>query len=217
MTPFELSLENELNLEVPRFANEWLFKWHGMTYEGGKTDVDAYDGRRIHYAGIKYGHQQQQVFWGAVARYLNQKTHETFKRWDVETQTYQACSRVASIDGVERCLGRLVGRIISRSIDTDRALRGGGTPESVTPFDGTGLQAQAVYEINRLAESHRQLMRPKKVEEKSATLLERFSKPLEEFYANHKGLIWAGGAIRSGLSAAWRFFVGIKIKLFLNG
>jgi len=27
MTPFELSLESELNIEVQRFANEWLVKW----------------------------------------------------------------------------------------------------------------------------------------------------------------------------------------------
>jgi hypothetical protein len=27
MTPFELSLESELNIKVQRFANEWLFKW----------------------------------------------------------------------------------------------------------------------------------------------------------------------------------------------
>jgi hypothetical protein len=33
MTPFELYLESELNVEWQRFANDWLFKWHGMTYE----------------------------------------------------------------------------------------------------------------------------------------------------------------------------------------
>jgi hypothetical protein len=43
MTPFELYLEGELNIEWQRFANEWLFKWHGMTYEGGVTDVDDFD------------------------------------------------------------------------------------------------------------------------------------------------------------------------------
>jgi hypothetical protein len=66
MTPFELSLENDLNVEWQRFANDWLFKWHGMTYEGGKTDVDDFRGGRIRYAGIAFGHQQQQIFWQAI-------------------------------------------------------------------------------------------------------------------------------------------------------
>lgn len=33
-TPFEISLQSELYIEGQRFANQWLFKWHGMSYEG---------------------------------------------------------------------------------------------------------------------------------------------------------------------------------------
>ncbi len=54
MTPFELSLLNDLSVEREKFANEWLFKWHCMTYEGGVTDVDDFCGGRIHYSGIKF-------------------------------------------------------------------------------------------------------------------------------------------------------------------
>ncbi len=42
MTPFELSLLNDLSVEREKFANEWLFKWHCMTYEAGVTDVDDF-------------------------------------------------------------------------------------------------------------------------------------------------------------------------------
>jgi hypothetical protein len=59
MTPFELSVEHDLNIEQQKFANDWLFKWHGMTYEGGSTDVDDFRGGRIRYRGIKFGQQQQ--------------------------------------------------------------------------------------------------------------------------------------------------------------
>lgn len=31
MTPFELTLQSELDVEWQRFANKWLFPWHGMT------------------------------------------------------------------------------------------------------------------------------------------------------------------------------------------
>jgi hypothetical protein len=85
MTPFEVYLESELNIEWQRFANEWLFKWHGMTYEGGVTDVDEFRGGRIRYRGIKFGRQQQEIFWQSIDRYLIQKVHEIFRRWDTET------------------------------------------------------------------------------------------------------------------------------------
>jgi len=85
MPPFELSLESDLNVEWQRFANEWLFKWHGMTYEGGVTDVDDFRGGRIHYGGIRFGGQQQQIYWQAIDRYLNQKIHSTYKDWDERT------------------------------------------------------------------------------------------------------------------------------------
>ena len=45
MTPFELSLESELNIELQKFANDWFFKWHGMTYAGGVTDVGRFPRR----------------------------------------------------------------------------------------------------------------------------------------------------------------------------
>jgi hypothetical protein len=58
MTPFELALESELNTEWQRFMNDWLFKWHGMTYERGVTDVDDFRGGRIHYSGVRFDYQK---------------------------------------------------------------------------------------------------------------------------------------------------------------
>jgi hypothetical protein len=83
-TPFEIKVQNELDLEWQRFNNEWLFKWHALGY-GGKVEVDAFDGQKIHYGGIKFGDQQQAVFWQAIGRYLNHKVHDYFKRWETET------------------------------------------------------------------------------------------------------------------------------------
>jgi hypothetical protein len=115
-----------LHVEWQKFANEWLFKWHGMTYEGGVTDVDDLRGRRIHYAGIKFGYQQQQIFWQAIALYLDQRTHAYFKRWDEETKQYPEDVRQNSLDGVERQVRQFVTKIVSLSVDTDRRLRGEG-------------------------------------------------------------------------------------------
>jgi hypothetical protein len=115
MTPFELSLENDLHIEWQRFANDWLFRWHGMTYEGGVTDADDFRGGRIHYGGITFGGQQQQVFWQTVERYLMLKVREIFRRWDAETAAYESGIRLASIEGVERNLRQFVHRIIQQS------------------------------------------------------------------------------------------------------
>ena len=36
---------------------------------------DDFRGGRIDFAGIKFGHQQQEIFWQAVDRYLNRTIH----------------------------------------------------------------------------------------------------------------------------------------------
>jgi len=158
MTPFELSLERELNVERQRFDNQWLFKWHGMTYAGGVTDVEDFRGGRIHYGGIKFGHQQQQVFWQALERYLLLQVHDVFKKWDVETKSYSLETRLRSIDGVSQRLRTFVQRINVRAVETDRRLRGKGYPGSVEPFNSTVQMSRAEAEILRVAEAYRQLL-----------------------------------------------------------
>jgi hypothetical protein len=211
VTPFELGLETELNVEWQSFANGWFFKWHGMTYEGGVTDVDDFRGGRIHYSGIKFGYQEQQIFWQAVGRYLNHKIHEIFKRWDTETVQYPVHIRASSIDGTERNLRRFVAKIIADGVDTDRRLRGRGFPESVPKYDSSGAEGLAMAEITRLAQAHRALLVEKIPKEETKAPPRRISKSLEEFYANNSGLIWLWGAMVTMVSGAawlWQHFYG---------
>jgi hypothetical protein len=207
MTPFELTLENEMNVEVQRFNNGWLFKWYGMTYEGGKTDVEDFRGGRIAYAGIKFGHQQQQVFWDAIDRYLDQKVHETFKQWENDTRALSNEVRLKSVDGVERTLGRFVSRIIAYGKETDRRLRGNGYPDSVDAVDDTVANVYTMAEISNLATSHRMLLQysieSAKPPEPKKVLKWKF---LEEFYAENKGLIRLLGALGAGAIAIWGYF-----------
>lgn len=158
VTPFELSLERELNVERQRFDNQWLFKWHGMTYSGGVTDVEDFRGGRIHYGGITFGHQQQQVFWQAIERYLLLQVHEAFKKWDTETKGYSPEARLRSIDGVSQKIRTFVRQINVRAVETDRRLRGAGYPGSVQPFNSAGQMSRAEAEILRLVEAHKQLI-----------------------------------------------------------
>jgi hypothetical protein len=210
VTPFELSLESDLQVEWQRFANGWFFKWHGMTYEGGATDVDDFRGGRIHYVGIKFGHQQQQVFWQAVGRYLNQKIHEVFKRWDTETAMYPEHIRLPSIDGTERMLKQFVARIVAHGVDTDRRLRGSGYPESVSAYDGAHVEGPAMAEIGQLAHAYRNVLAEQNRKEvpKPLSPLTRSAKWIDESYAKHPGLIWLGGGIASAAIWAWHHFYG---------
>jgi hypothetical protein len=207
MTPFELTLENELNVEAQQFNNSWLFKWHGMTYGGGKTDVDDFRGGRIRYAGIQFGHQQRRIFWDAIDRYLDQKVHETFKKWDAETRSYSNEVRRKSIDGVERTLRSFVNRIVALGKETDRRLRGNGYPENVLPADDAVAHVYTQAEISNLATSHRALL-------DYLTESERPQSPklkvikwrwLETYYAENRGMIWLVGILTTAAAAAWHF------------
>jgi hypothetical protein len=206
MTPFELSLQSELDVEALRFDNEWLFKWRGMTYEGGITDVDNFLGGRIHYGGTKFGDQQQQVFWQALQRYLSQKVSEIYKRWDADTRTYQPAIRKSSLDGTERLLNQFAARVMVRATETDRALRGGGDPRNVMEYDHRPQSGRISYEIGMLAQAHRLLLGKKDL--KGEPLLRAQRKWLETFYAENKGLIWAAGLLLTGAATAFRFFLG---------
>jgi hypothetical protein len=158
LTPFELSLERELSVERRRFDNQWLFKWHGMTYAGGVTDVEDFRGGRIHYGGIAFGHQQQAVFWQALERYLLLQVHDVFKKWDVEAKGYSLDTRLRSIDGVSQRLRTFVRQINVRAVETDWRLRGKGYPGSVRAFNSAVQMSRAEAEILRVAEAHRQLL-----------------------------------------------------------
>jgi hypothetical protein len=81
MTPFELSLGHELDIERQRFDSEWLFQWHNIKSEQRIVDVPDYRGGRISMGGIRFEGQCQSIYWQALGRYLNGKVHEIFQRW----------------------------------------------------------------------------------------------------------------------------------------
>ena len=157
-TPIELTIEAELNVEVQRFADQWLFPWHGMTYEGGKTDVDNFRGGRISYAGVRFDHQKRSIFWQAIDTYLRQKIHDVFKQWESGSSGYSLTARRGSIEGVERTLRRFVARIMAHAVNTDQALRGGGYSENATKYDPQIGHTYAGAEISNLAVAHRNLL-----------------------------------------------------------
>jgi hypothetical protein len=86
------------------------------------------------------------------------KVQECFKNWEVETHDYPIPVRLASIDGVERHLRQFLHQIIHQGTETDRRLRGGGYPESVSKFEAGVQISRAELEIARLGQAHRSLL-----------------------------------------------------------
>lgn len=197
MTPFGLTLEHDLDAEVIRFANKWLFNWHNINIEGRATDVeDFYDGR-IQVGGIVFEGQIQSIYWHSVEKYLSDLIDAKFHTWDAATAKYPLGVRNDSLAGVERRLSGFAAQIIRDAIDTDRRLRGRGFPENVDIFNATSYQTGARKQITRLADAHRNLNPPKP----KLSMIDR----VEEFFSKRKGF-WRIGS----------FLVGIFLKLFIR-
>jgi hypothetical protein len=158
MTPFELSLGHDLDIERQRFGNEWLFKWYCLNMEGRTVDVPSFDGGRITIGGVLFQSQAQSIYWQSIGRYLNGKVHETFQKWDQDTRSYPAGLRLSSLDGTEMLVRQFVASVARQALETDRALRGRGSPVTDTPIEGSGMHSGANVEILRLAQSHRALL-----------------------------------------------------------
>ena len=159
MTPFELTLRNEMDVEWQRFTNQWLFKWHNININGRVVDVEDFRGGNFHVGGIVFQGQIQQLYWQAISRYLSNKIHNTFKQWDEETRSYPTDLRQSSLDGTERCLRQFVAKIIEHATDTDRRLRGKGYPQNIEPFNSRGYHSHANSEIHSLEHDPFQLNR----------------------------------------------------------
>jgi hypothetical protein len=208
MTPFELAIQSELDVEWQRFNNEWLFPWHNLNIEGRIVNVPNFQGAgRITIGGTLFQGQQQDIYWQAIARYLNQKIHEVFRRWEAETSSYPGGLRLSSLNGIELSLRQFVAKIVALANDTAIRLKGRGYPESVTPFNSTGFHSGANVEILRLVDSHRSLMAGKTTGA-SESNKSSVSKWIENFYTDNKGLIFFGGLIASASFAAWKYFAG---------
>jgi hypothetical protein len=155
MTPFELSLSHELDIEHRRFDNEWLFQWYNILSENRIVNVPNFEGGRIAIGGVLYEGTGHVLFWQALGRYLNGKVYETFQRWDRETGIYPAALRRSSLDGTGKLITQFVKGVMDRARTTDQTLR--GRPME-TRFEGSGVHSMANLEIWRLAHAHMELL-----------------------------------------------------------
>lgn len=125
MTPTSTRLRARLEERRRWFTNEWFFKWHFIGNDG-PVSIDSFDGRGIHYGGIKFSGTARQVYWDTVVRGVRKEITEQFAWVDDEVRKYTAETALKAID---ECAGQLASfaQIIRReAVAKDRILRGDG-------------------------------------------------------------------------------------------
>jgi hypothetical protein len=123
MTPVATRLKLRLDDRARWFRNDWFFKWHHI---GGQptVNIDMFDGREAHYAGIAFSGSSRDVYWDAVQRGVRREVVEQLAWVEEAIVTYTpAAARIA----IDECAGLLVSfaRGIRRlAVEKDRILRG---------------------------------------------------------------------------------------------
>ena len=206
--PFELGLQNELEVEKRRFASDWLFRWHNLHIQGKAVEVENFARGRISYSGVPLNSQMQSVFWQAVTRYLLNFVHQTFDRWAKEAASYDVTTRRHSLAHTEAVLRGFAGATISKAVETDHRVRGAGFPERVQPYSAAREQQRLVEEITRVAAAHRMLLEAQSTPQPAPVTSTR--QRLEELFNSNRGLLTGLGLAVATLGLA----VAI-MKLFL--
>lgn len=136
MTPTASRLKTRLDDRRSWFANEWFYKWHFIGNDGPVT-IDSFDGRGIHYGGIKFSGTARQVYWDAIVRGVRKEIVEQFSWIDQEIRNY---NRETALRAIDECAGQLASfvRVIRReAVKKDRILRGDGV--KFPPENDAGL------------------------------------------------------------------------------
>lgn len=193
LTPFELKLRHDLDIEFRRMDHDWFFPWYNLNIRDRVVDVDSFDGHRIHTGGVVFGDTIQQLYWQAIERYLRQKIHETFVNWKIETEQYPVAGQAFSLEGTATLLWKFVARIVEKGVETDRRLRGRGFPKQVPVFNATRFHTAANAEIERLKNAHQGLI-AKPSEQRS------LSQRINDFFQTKQGIMTALGLFLAVLS-----------------
>jgi hypothetical protein len=125
MTPTASRLKARLDERRMWFINEWLFKWHFIGKDGPVT-IDSFDGRGIHYGGIKFDGTARLVYWDTIVRGVRKEITEQFAWVDQEVRNY---NRETSLKAIDECAGLLAAFVRSirrEAVAKDCILRGDG-------------------------------------------------------------------------------------------
>lgn len=106
-------------------ANEWFFKWHQIGRDQS-AEIDSFDGRMIHYGGVKFDGTPRQVYWQTIERYLRQKVGDIFDRLEQQLKDYPVHVRRKALKETRDLVVRFAINIRKAAVVKDRILRGDG-------------------------------------------------------------------------------------------
>ncbi|MES1985907.1 MAG: TIR domain-containing protein [Pseudomonadota bacterium] len=126
MTPAATRFKLRLDERYAWFRNEWFFKWHHI---GGQraVEIDQFNGRHAHYAGITFSGSAHDIYWDAIVRGVRKEIVEQLAWVEDAVRAY---SPVVAERAIDECAGQLIGfaRSVRRTaVEKDRILRGNGT------------------------------------------------------------------------------------------
>lgn len=125
MTPTATRLQLRLEERYAWFRNEWFFKWHHI---GGQqaVQIDLFNGRHAHYAGIAFSGSARDIYWDAITRGVRKEIIEQMAWVEEAVRTY---SREVAVKAIEECAGQIASfaqNVRRTAIEKERILRGNG-------------------------------------------------------------------------------------------
>lgn len=125
MTPTATRLKLRLDERYTWLRNEWFFKWHHI---GGQraVEIDLFNGRHAHYAGISFSGSAHDIYWDAIVRGVRTETVNQLAWVEEAVRPYD---REVAQQAIDECAGQIVSfarQVRHTAVEKDRILRGDG-------------------------------------------------------------------------------------------
>lgn len=128
MTPIGYRLQQKLDAERRRMANEWFSKWHYIGKTGDPVKIDNFRGGNISLGGVKYAGSAVDVYWDTMNVYMKHIIAQSFDDLEKEIQAYPADVRRQSVQDALDIVRIFIREILQMASDKDCILRGHGAP-----------------------------------------------------------------------------------------
>ncbi|MFM9847699.1 MAG: hypothetical protein ACKVP3_11130 [Hyphomicrobiaceae bacterium] len=137
LTPVAEKLRHELDERFDQIDRDKLTRWMMVRASNNeKMEIIDCRGRPISPGiGQVFDNQLRKIFWGFVRPCIEDAVHDACNQLETAFQRYSPEQIRGTLVYVEVLLQGFAHRIYGRMKYLDRAMRGGGYPESVEPYD----------------------------------------------------------------------------------
>ncbi len=136
MTPTAEKVRHDLDARYQLLDRDKLTRW--LMARAGNEDLGIMDcrGKPIGVGlGCAFDGSVRIVFWQFIKPCIDDAVQETCDMLGTAIEHYSGPQQLATLNAVEGQLQGFANRIYSRMVDLDRRMRGGGYPDTVSPYD----------------------------------------------------------------------------------